>query len=131
MSMSNKPKSNPKTNISQEPTMFTEIEREDYYGAIKKFLDEWDEVFRDYDFNDYLYEEQENTIYGIVDKFYTRTRRYQSRIPKELKHNVPSLRQLDKNFMYEDNDSHLSDYEAFITDRLRKLYKERHIHMCP
>ena len=103
--------------------MFTEIEREDYYGAIKKFLDEWDEAFRDYDFNDYLYEEQENAIYGIVDKFYTRTRRYQSRIPKELKHNVPSLRQLDKNFMYEDNDSHLSDYEAFITDRLRKLYK--------
>ena len=129
--MSNQPKSKPKTIISQDPTMFTEIEREDYFEAIKKFLDEWDETFEDYDFNDYLYEDKENAVYGIIDKFYTRTRRYQSRIPKELNHNVPSLRKLLKDFMYEDSDAHLSDYEASITDRLRKLYKERHLHMAP
>lgn len=131
MSMSNKPTSNSKTNTSPEPNMFTEIEREDYFVAIKKFLDEWDETFHDYDINDYLYDDKENAVYGMLDKFYTRTRGYQSRIPKKLKHNLPSLRKLLKDFMYDNSDLHLSDYESFMTDRLRTLYKERHNHLSP
>ena len=129
--MSNKPVPNLKTNNSPEPesNMFTEIERDDYFVSIKKFLDEWDETFQEYDINDYLYKDKENAVYGMVEKFYMRTRRYQSRIPKELKHNVPSLHKLLNDYMYEDSDLHLSDYEASITDRLRRLYNERHIHV--
>ena len=70
---------------------------EKYFEAIELFLREWDQNFRDYDFNDYLYDEQEDMVYRMMDKFYTRIRTVRGDIPKELKpKGLPSLRKLRK-----------------------------------
>lgn len=96
----------------------------EYFEAIYKAICEWDTAFSNYDFNDYLYAEQENIVYGILEKLYTRIRMYKHTIPKEIKMKLPSLKQLDEDMMYEDSDMHLSDYEFCITDILRKTYEK-------
>lgn len=97
-----------------------------YFEAIGLFLQEWDDNFSDYDFNAYLYDEQENIVYGIMDKFYTRTRQYRNQVPKEIQvKNLPSLRSLENNYMYPDSDCHMSDYLINIYDPLYKIYKKR------
>ena len=99
---------------------------EKYFEAIELLLREWDQNFRDYDFNDYLYDEQEDLVYGMMDKFYTRIRTVRGDIPKELKpKGLPSLRKLEKDYMFEDSDLHLSDYEADIYDPLNKILQKR------
>ena len=97
-----------------------------YFEAIELLLREWDQNFRDYDINDYLYHDQENIVYGMMEKFYTRIRTLKSSIPKDIKpKGLPSLRKLDKEYMTEDSDLHLSDYEAFIYCPLNKILQKR------
>ena len=97
-----------------------------YFEAIEHLLREWDQNFRDYDINDYLYDDQEDMVYGMMDKFYTRIRTVRGVIPKEIKpKGLPSLRKLEKDYMTEDSDLHLSDYEAFIYDPLNKILQKR------
>lgn len=96
----------------------------EYFEAIYKAICEWDTAFSNYDINDYLYSEEENIVYGILEKLYTRIRMHRHSIPKEIKMKLPSLKQLDENMMYEDSDMHLSDYEYCITDVLRKTYEK-------
>lgn len=97
-----------------------------YFYAIKCFLEEWEETFRDYDINDYLYDDKENAVYSMLDKFYTRVRIYKHRIPQGLcVKGLPTLRTLESDFMYEDSDLHLSDYESSIYDPLKRIYELR------
>jgi hypothetical protein len=97
-----------------------------YFVAIELFLREWDQNFRDYDINDYLYDDQEDIIYGLMDKFYTRIRTVKGVIPKEIKpKGLPSLRKLENEYMHEDSDLHLSDYESFIYVPLNKILQKR------
>ena len=64
-------------------------------------------------------------VYGMMDKFYTNSHR-RGVIPKEIKpKGLPSLRKLEKDYMTEDSDLHLSDYEAFIYDPLNKILQKR------
>lgn len=99
---------------------------EKYFEAIELFLREWDQNFRDYDINDYLYDDQEDMVYGMMDKFYTRIRTVRGVIPKDIKpKGLPSLRKLEKEYMTEDSDLHLSDYEAFIYNPLNKILQKR------
>ena len=104
--------------------MTYQLQYPEYFEAIYKAIVEWDTAFSNYDFNDYLYTEQENIVYGILEKLYTRIRMYKNTIPKEIKMKLPTLKQLDEDMMYEDSDMHLSDYEYFITDILRKTYEK-------
>ena len=96
-----------------------------YFDSIKEALREWNEYFKDYDINDYLYEEQENVVYGVVEKLQTRIRSMRKAVPKEIKMKLPSLRTLLNTYMVGDSDMHLSDYEYVITDVLRRTYKMR------
>ena len=97
-----------------------------YFEAIELLIHEWDQNFRDYDINDYLYDDQENIVYGIMEKFYTRIRPLKNSIPKDIKpKGIPSLRKLDKEYMTEDSDLHLSDYESFIYNPLNKILEKR------
>ena len=71
------------------------------------------------------YDDQENIVYGIMEKFYTRIRPLKNSIPKDIKpKGIPSLRKLDKEYMTEDSDLHLSDYESFIYNPLNKILKK-------
>ena len=109
----------------QNTQTMSEIELEDYFNAMQKAVNEWKDSFKDYDINDYLYEEQENIIYGILEKFYTRTRTYQHRVPKQWKvKGLPTLRTLDRNYFTEDSDLHLSDYEAAILYPMQSLIRK-------
>ena len=117
---------NETTNSHTKPQeIMSEIEMEDYMNALQKAVDEWTTSFKDYDFNDYLYEEQESIVYGIMEKYYIRIRNYQHRIPKQWKiKGLPTLRNLTKDWMYEDSDSHLSDYEFAILYPMKEMIKK-------
>jgi len=94
-----------------------------YFDAIRRAIDEWDNHFENHDINDYLYEEDESVVYGIVEKLYTRIRPFTAQIPKEIKMKLPTLRRMTSDMMTEDSDLHLSDYEYWILDILKKTYK--------
>jgi hypothetical protein len=109
--------------------MMSDIELQDYMNDIQKAVDEWTTSFKDYDINDYMYEAQESTVYGIMEKYYSRIRVYQNRIPKQWKiKGLPTLRSLINDWMYEDSDAHLSDYEFGILKPMQDMlikYKEQ------
>lgn len=110
---------------TQNTQNMSEIELEDYFNAMQKAVNEWKDSFKDYDINDYLYEEQENIIYGILEKFYLRIRTYKRRVPKQWKvKGLPTLRTLERNYFTEDSDMHLSDYEYIILDPMQKLIRQ-------
>ena len=94
-------------------------EMELFFEAVDLGIKEWDEYFKDHDFNGYLYEDDIDFIYGVMDKFYTRVRTIRRSLPKEIKEvgmkGMPSLRQISNT--QEDSDSHLSDWESMILDR--------------
>ena len=98
-----------------------------YFYAIQCLMDEWNETFKDYDINDYLYTDKENAVYGMMDKFYTRIYHYRNKLPKEIKPTgLPSLRKLLNEYMHEDSDLHLSDYEFAILFPLKRIYAKKH-----
>ena len=117
---------NENTNSHTKPQeTMSEIEMEDYMSALQKAVDEWTTSFKDYDINNYLYEEEESIVYGIMEKYYSRIRNYQHRIPKQWKiKGLPTLRTLNKDWMYEDSDSHLSDYEFAILYPMKDMIKK-------
>lgn len=94
-------------------------EMELFFEAVDLGIKEWDEYFKDHDFNGYLYEDDIDFIYGVMDKFYTRVRTIRRSLPKEIKEvgmkGMPSLRQISNT--PEDSDSHLSDWEYTIRNR--------------
>ena len=60
---------NETTNSHTKPQeIMSEIEMEDYMNALQK-AGMRTTSFKDYDFNDYLYEEQESIVYGIMEKY--------------------------------------------------------------
>lgn len=112
-------------NVNKEVEMLNELEFKEYLCAIKKAIGEWKCGFKNYDINDYLYKEEENIIYGIMEKYYMRIRNYKGRIPKKWKINgLPSLHKLSTDWMHEDSDMHLSDYEFAILFPMQKIIKK-------
>ena len=84
-------------------------------------------ILQDDDYN-YLYDDDIDFIYGVMDKFYTRVRTIRRSLPKEIKEvglkGMPSLREISQT--PEDDDSHLSDWEIWIRNRwmnVKKLQK--------
>ena len=120
--------------VKNESEMLSECEFKDYLCAIKKAIREWKSGFKNYDINDYLYNEEENIVYGMMEKFYMRIRNYKRRIPKKWKINgLPSLRKLSTEWMCEDSDMHLSDYEfaiLFPMQNILKKYEEENKKGC-
>ena len=97
-----------------------------YFDAIEKLIEEWDEHFKGADINMYLYDNDENKIYSMMDKFHTRLRMCHGKIPSEIKvKDIPSLRTLENNYMFDDNDVHLSDYEISIYYPLKKVLSKK------
>ena len=67
------------------------------FEAVDLGIKEWDEYFKDHDFNGYLYEDDIDFIYGVMDN-HTRVRTIRRSLPKEIKEvgmkGMPSLRQI-------------------------------------
>lgn len=103
-------------------------EMELFFEAVDLGIKEWDEYFKNFDINNYLYDDDIDFIYGVMDKFYTRVRTIRRSLPKEIKEvglkGMPSLREISQT--PEDDDSHLSDWEIWIRNRwmnVKKLQK--------
>ena len=100
-------------------------EMELFFEAVDLGIKEWDEHFKDCDINNYLYEDDIDFIYGVMDKFYTRVRTIRRSLPKEIKEvgmkGMPSLRQISN--IPDDDDSHLSDWESMIRVRWASVKK--------
>ena len=93
-----------------------------YFLAIEKLIEEWDKHFKGADINMYLYDDDEDKVYSMMDKFHTRVRMCRGELPSEIKvKDLPSLRTLERNYMFDDSDLHLSDYEISIYYPLKKV----------
>lgn len=98
-----------------------------FFEAVDLAVNDWNVCFKDRDINDYLYEDDIQNIYGIMEKFYMRTRLVRFSLPAEIKteclKGLPTLREIDNT--PEDDDSHISDWEYYILVKLKKAQNYR------